>query len=74
MLSLRRVNIHATGNNHAIKTIGDVDVAVFVHVTDLTERKDARSDVDLGGFLGIALIDDAAPTRIAKIESTFCIR
>ena len=30
--------------------------------------------MDLGGFLGIAVIDDGESTRMAKMDSTFCIR
>ena len=53
MFNICRLNIHATGDKHVTETIGDVSLAVFVHVIDLTERKDASSNMGLGELLGL---------------------
>ena len=59
LFGLSRVEVDPTRDDHVRYTVVDVDVAVFVHVTNLAEGEDSRLEVCCG-----------RPPRIVGIYNT----
>ena len=68
LLALGRVQVHPAGDHHVGDPVGDVDVAVLVHVADVAQGEHPGGDVGLLGLLRVGVIARPAALRGPETE------